>query len=311
MKKTFCIFLCALLCLTALVSCKAEEKAEDIRKVMFAELMDYYAGKSVSSYLEAASLYAAGKDLKERSCTELFKDAVPDAEYVISYCILKKAGASAEAATNTDKRVSKLLNAIDRVRAIDTITLYKTVAALELYGAEYDRASVARSLAERQDEVSGGSYEYPQSSGSSSHISDDNTAASFMTYLLIRDKVGTRVYDDTLHDSALEYFARSMNDNNTFNNYDGVQSSVTTARVLTAFIASGFSMGGEDAIALLKAIHSFAVIQGGALYGYRETANAEGKKSTASEILFCVTCTLYGNPFLQEKQSAQSGTENQ
>ena len=311
MKKTFCIFLSALLCLAALVSCKGEEKTEDIRKTMYAELTDYYAGKRVSSYLEAASLYAAGSDLKERDCTELFEASVPDPEYVISYCILTKAGASTGSATNIENRISALLNAIDRVQTLDTETLYKTVAALELCGAEYDRAAVARSLAERQDEVSGGSYEYPQKSGSSSHISAGSTAASLMTYLLIRDKVGTRVYEDTLHDSALIYLGNCIEYDNSVNDYNGVSSSVATARVLIALISSGIPLGGEMSTALLNAIHKFAVIQGGALYGYRETANAEGKKSTASEILFCVTCTLYGNPFLQEKQSAQSGTENQ
>ena len=232
---------------------------------------------------------------------------MPDAEYVIAHSLLERAGIRTETGANAEERARRLAVSIADTESIPTVALYVTVLALELYGAEYDRASVAESLTARQDEISGGSYEYPQSAGSSARISAEDTAASLMTYMLIRGSVRTQVLEDTLHDSALVYLGNCIQNDNTVLNAEGVSSSVATARVLTALLVCGVPMDGEISTALLNAIRTFAVKNGGALIGYRDTADDDPKRSTAAEILFCVTAALYGNPYFAETQHPASG----
>ena len=312
MKKTICLFLALLMYAFSLAACRTgeETKSKDIRKVMYAELTGYYAGKHLTSYLEAASLCAAGADLTEYDCSELFRSDVPDAQYAISYVFLKKAGVKLESESVVAERLARLEEAVKTPDALDIRTLCDTVAALELWGAEYDRFSVAESLFSRRDEISGGFYEFPHASGTSSHISAQNTAASLTAYMLIRPVVRSQIYEDNLHDSALLYLGECIEDDNTVKNDSGVSSSVATSETLAALIACDIPQNGEISTSLLNAIHGFAAISGGVLYGYRETAEGEAKRDTAAAILFCVTSALYGNPYFAGDISAASGIMN-
>ena len=309
MKKTICVLLAFIVCAISLCACGGTEqtKNKDIRKTMYAELSGFYKGKHLTSYLEAAALCAAGEDLAAYDCSELFADGVNDAQYVISCCFLKKAGAPQESESAAAERISKLEEAIRTPDALDIASLCDTVAALELYGAEYDRAAVAESLLSRQDEISGGFYEFPHTSGTSSHISALNTAAALTAYMLIRHAVRSQIYEDSLHDSALLYLGDCMEDDNTVKNGSGVSSSAATAQTLSALIACDIPQNGEISTSLLSAIHNFAAISDGVLYGYRDTADGETKRDTAAAILFCVTSTLYGNPYFAEETSAAGG----
>ncbi|MBP5754786.1 MAG: hypothetical protein J6W93_02955 [Clostridia bacterium] len=309
MKKILCIILALSVCACALCACaKEEQKKEDVRKAMYSELQKFYENKRPADLNEAASLFAAGKDLKEFDCSALFAPSVSDPDYVAAYCLLKKANHPLAEGADAETRVTRLQSA--DIETLSTRELYETVLALTLYGAEFDKGAVAQSLILRQDEISGGSYEYPQVGGGSARVSAENAAYSLLCYMLVRDSVRTTLLEDALHDSALVYLGNCIEENNTVRGVDGKANSAVTAKALVALMVCGVPQNGEIATALLNAIHNFAVFKNGALAGYRETEDDDAKRSTAAEIMFCVTVTLYGNPYFDGTLSPAGGTQN-
>ena len=309
MKRTLCLFIAfaALLCAFSCTH-ESEPKKTDIRKTAFSQLCAFYEGKHLESFLEAASLYAAGKDLVAYDCEGLLDESKSDAEYVLAYCFLKKSGHPLAEGIDIAGRCEKLASAAASPAELSTRELFLTLAAIKLSGCGADFSAIADDLISRQDEISGGSYEYPQSGGVS-HISPENTAFSLMAYMTVRDDIRTAVLEDRLHDSALLYLGECIREDNTVLNADGVSSSVATARVLEALIICGVPQNGEISTSLTEAISRFFAVSNGVLYGCRATMNAEAEKSTASELLFCMASTLYGNPLVPEKQISASGTE--
>ena len=309
MKKILCIILALSVCACALCACaKEEQKKEDVRKAMYSELQKFYENKRPADLNELSSLFASGADLGEFDCSALFGENVSDADYVAAYCLLKKANHPLAEGADAETRVTRLLSA--DIETLSTRELYETVLALTLCGAKFDKDAVVQSLVLRQDEISGGSYDYPQTGGGSARVSAENAAYSLLTYMLVRDSVRTALLEDALHDSALVYLGNCIEEDTTVCGISGKPDAAVTAKVLVALMVCGVPQNGEIATALLNAIHNFAVFKNGALAGYRETEDGEAKRSTAAEIMFCVTSALYENPYFAGTLSPAGGTQN-
>lgn len=302
MKKTICVIL-ILTVLFSLFSCTPEETEKtDIRLDMYKELFDYYNGRQLQSYLEAASLCTASFDFANCVWDGLLASPEDNAkeisEYLISYYFLDKAGCDVSGYTR-DVWIEKLQTYVSQINSISTSDLAKASIALDLMNADYDRALVCNSFLERQHSVEGAFFDYPQTGTESAPTSISASAEVLTAYMSLRNYVSTTEYEDCIHDNTLVCLGNAIGNDNTVADDTLKPTSFMTARVLSALIAAEIPLDGEISTALLKAMRNFSKKSGDALAGYCRYLNSEIDDTVLPDVLFCVVCTLYGNPLVQ------------
>ncbi len=303
MKKVICLLI-AFSMMFAFFACSSSENVEepDIRFEMFKELSELYNGKHLTSYLEAASLSAVSFDFSSCVWDGLLKtpgdNAKEISEYLISYYFLKKSRCDVSAYA-VDTYVERLKTFVGQINSISTSDLSKASIALDLMNAEFDRKIVCDSLLERQDSVKWSFYDYPQTGTESAPTSISVTAEVLTAYMSLRNYVSTAGYEDCLHDNALVCLGNAIGGGNAVADDTLKPASYMTSRLLSALIAAEIPLDGEISTAMLKALRKFSLKNGEKLIGYGMYLNSDVDKTVLPDVLFCVVCTLYGNPLIQ------------
>lgn len=263
-----------------------------------------YKGASLTSFFEVASLYEMqknNKDLRVENCDysalvkEPDREVRPMSEYLLSLYFLDKAGIDTEN-LETKRYLDLISEKLSECDSLDTEALSLAVMALEKYEREYDCTEIAKSLRRRQNKVTFGFYVYPQTGSEKAVMSVDAAAYALTAYMMIRNKLTDKTFEDDIHDGTLTYLGNQIDDNNLIFDSENRESSYSTALVLSSLIAAGIPIDGEISTALLNAVSDFKIAVGETLHGYTRYRNGELDIQSTIQVLFAVCCSMYGNP---------------
>lgn len=285
-KRIACILLTLLLVLTA---CSKENKPH-ISKTIFEELSRSYVDRDINDYRMAAAIANSHDEVIGMSfayrLVQPENTVISSGEYLLSVFFARKAGFGIED-TYVDGAIAILENAVRDCDVLSAHEVFLCVCALNKYGREFDGEKAVESLEKRQNEVSGGFYDYIATGSGTQSCEIEASAYAYMTYVILRSKV-----NDLNLDNALIFLGNSIGDDNTLSDLSGKSSCATTALALTAMLASGIPGDGEISTALLTAINEFK--SGRHYNNYKK--NSDGAYADAFVIL-CASAALHGNPF--------------
>ncbi len=277
-----------LVCLLVSCSNESEENKKHISSTVFETLSPAYKGKNISDYRVIAALVQTETSLEGFAYEPKKPDStlVAEGEYVLSLYFAKKGGLDISE-YGIDIYTAKLADALKNSDSLSAYEVFLCVSSLNLLNIEFDRKAVADSLARRQNGVSGGFYDYIQTSGTSV-CNTEASAYAYMCYVILREQV-----DDLNLDNAILYLGNSINNDNTISGANGKTSCKATALGLTAMLASGIPSNGEISTALFTAMEEFKFG-----IGYTDTVGGNtASDDVNASVLLCAATALKGNPF--------------
>ncbi len=292
MKKLFCIILAVLIFLPACSGSEENSITDHIAYKTFNELAEGYKGENIADYRVIGAIVGGNVSLVGYGFApdEPKDDAVSNGEYLLSLYFAKKGGLDISK-YDTEKSVEVMKNAVSDCDKLSAYEVFLCVASLELYNANYDKASVVESLKSRQHQISGGFYDYVQTAGSESKCEIPASAYAHLCYVMLKQNVKGLDFDN-----SLMYLGNSIGEDNTLNDADGKSSSKATALALTAILASGVNGTGEISTKLHTAMTLFK--DGGI---YREYKGAQKGDLVDNYVIFCASSAMFGNPITLAK----------
>ncbi len=286
MKRLISVLLLAVFMLTA---CSSDgEKEKHISAVIFEELCEKYTGGDISDYRVISAMVNAGETLVGYTYSPETPDGSTesDGEYLLSLYFAQKGGID----TSKYEVTEYLSETAERISSPDSLSAYEIflcTAVLKLYDEDFDRQAVVESLEKRQDEITGGFYDYIPAGGEKVACGAEASAYAYMTYVMLRSCA-----NDFNVDNALIYLGNSITNDNTVCDMAGKSSCHSTAIVLTALLSSGIPTDGEISTALFTAINGFKV--GGRYSNYK---NDSVSKDVDAAVLLCASTAMHGNPY--------------
>jgi len=310
MAKRIVGVILAVLILFTLSACGGKETIQKTPAELAGEirrnLEEYYTGRRLADYKEAAALYTFGFDFSRCDWSELVRTPQEGLKsynnFLLSVYFLKKAGMDVSD-YDTERYLGYLEEYVADPEEIPTTELSGAVIALVLYDREFDYFGVADNLLLRQDSA-GGFYDYPKKSGENQKVSPEASAYALMAYQTIRPAVWSAKYNDSINDSTMEYLFYRIDEETdyTVKDHYGKASATATALCLTSLLSAGMTAEGDNAKCLLEGLNTFAVKEDENFKGFKEYYTDKTAYDEANACaLLCVAATLHGNPLMEKK----------